>query len=240
VGLILLGTTQFIPQLLQEVLGYTATQAGEALTMGGIATIVMMPIAGMLSGKVDARYLLTIAMVLQGIALWNMSMLDTSMTFHDAAIARMIQSVGMPLMFVPISALAYVGLKPNENNQASALMNVSRNLGGTLGISFAQTMLARQAQIHQSQYVETLNPLNPNYNQAIAGISHGLMAQGLSQGAANRAAGAVLYQTLQQQVAMLSYIDIFHVMMWMVIVCLPLIFFLRPPQASAAPAEMAH
>ena len=73
VGLVLLGTTQFIPQLLQEVLGYTATQAGEALTMGGIATIVMMPVAGMLSGKVDARYLLTIAMVLQGFALWNMS-----------------------------------------------------------------------------------------------------------------------------------------------------------------------
>jgi MFS transporter, DHA2 family, multidrug resistance protein len=240
VGLILLGTTQFIPQLLQEVLGYTATQAGEALTMGGIATIVIMPIAGMLSGKVDARYLITIAMTIQAIALWNMSHLNTSMTFQDAALARMIQSVGLPLMFVPISAVAYVGLKPNENNQASALMNVSRNLGGTLGISFAQTMLARQSQIHQSQYSETLNPLNPNYNQAIASISHGIMAQGLPQAAANRAAGAVLYQTLQQQVAMLSYIDIFHVMMWMVIVCLPLIIFLRPPKAGAAPAEVAH
>jgi DHA2 family multidrug resistance protein len=179
-------------------------------------------------------------MVLQGVALWNMSHLDTSMTFQDAAIARMIQSVGMPLMFVPISTVAYVGLKPNENNQASALMNVSRNLGGALGISFAQTMLARQAQIHQSQYVETMNPLNPNYNQAIAGISHGLMGQGLSASAANRAAGAVLYGNLQQQVAMLSYIDIFHVMMWMIIVCLPLIVFLRPPKTGGAPAEMAH
>ena len=240
VGLILLGTTQFIPQLLQEVLGYTSTQAGEALTMGGIATIVIMPVAGMLSGKVDARYLITIAMTIQAIALWHMSHLNTNMTFEDAALARMIQSVGLPLMFVPISAVAYVGLKPNENNQASALMNVSRNLGGTLGISFAQTMLVRQSQIHQSQYVETLNPLNPNYNQAIAGLTHSLMAQGLPQAAAGRAAGAVLYQTLLQQVAMLSYIDIFHVMMWMVIICLPLIIFLRPPKAGAAPAEVAH
>jgi DHA2 family multidrug resistance protein len=240
VGLILLGTTQFIPQLLQQVLGYTATQAGEALTMGGIATIVVMPIAGMLTGKVDARYLLAIAMTLQAVALWHMSGLNTEITFQDAALARMIQSVGMPLMFVPISAVAYVGLKPTENNQASALMNVSRNLGGTIGISFAQTMLARQSQVHQSQYVEGLNPLNPNYNNAIAGIAHGLQGQGLSAGAAHQAAGAVLYETLQQQVAMLSYIDIFHVMMWMVIVCLPLIFFLRAPKAGAAPAEMAH
>ena len=80
------------------------------------------------------------------------------MSFHDAAVARMIQSVGMPLMFVPISAVAYVGLKPYENNQASALMNVSRNLGGTLGISFAQTMLARQAQVHQAQYGGNAQP----------------------------------------------------------------------------------
>ena len=123
------------------------------------------------------RYLIGFALAMQGMALWNMSTLDTQMSFHDAAVARMIQSVGLPFMFVPITAVAYVGLKPNENNQASALMNVSRNLGGTLGISFAQTMLARQAQVHQAQYVETLNPLNPNYSQAMSGIAHGLMAQ---------------------------------------------------------------
>jgi len=87
-------------------------------------------------------------------------------------------------------------------------MNVSRNLGGTLGISFAQTMLARQAQVHQSQMVETLNPLNPNYSHAVAGIAHGLMSRGVSQADATRAAGAVLYRTLGQQAAMLSYIDV--------------------------------
>ena len=153
----------------------------------------------------------------------------------------MIQSVGMPLCSCRSRTVAYVGLKPHENNQASALMNVSRNLGGTLGISFAQTMLARQSQIHQSQYVETLNPLNPNYNQAIAGITHSLMAQGVPQADAGRAAGAVLYQTLLQQVAMLSYIDIFHVMMWMVFICLPL-FFAARTQSRAPPRgrDAAH
>jgi DHA2 family multidrug resistance protein len=240
VGMILFGTTQFIPQLLQEVLGYTATQAGEALTLGGIATIVMMPVAGLLSGKVDARYLIAMALVIQGVALWNMSTLDTLMTFQNAAVARMIQSVGLPFMFVTITAVAYVGLKPEENNQASALMNVSRNLGGTIGISFAQTMLARQAQVHQSQMVETLNPLNPNYNQAVSGIAHGLMTRGVPAADASRVAGAVLYRTLGQQASMLSYIDVFHVMMWIVFICLPLVLLMRAPKPGAAPAEGAH
>jgi MFS transporter, DHA2 family, multidrug resistance protein len=239
VGMILFGTTQFIPQLLQEVMGYTATQAGEALTLGGIATILMMPAAGLLTGKVDARILIGIALVIQGVALWNMSTLDAMMSFQSAAVARTIQAVGMPLMFVPISTVAYVGLKPQENNQASALMNVSRNLGGTLGISFAQTMLARQAQIHQSQMAETLNPLNPNYRQAVTGISHALMGQGVSQADAGRAAGAVLYRTLGQQAAMLSYIDVFHIMMWMVFICLPLVLLMRVPKSGQAPAGAA-
>jgi DHA2 family multidrug resistance protein len=240
IGMILFGTTQFIPQLLQQVLGYTATQAGEALTLGGIATILMMPMAGFLTGRVDARILIGVALVLQGVALWNMSTLDTMMSFQNAAVARMIQSVGMPLMFVPISTVAYVGLKPQENNQASALMNVSRNLGGTLGISFAQTMLARQAQVHQSQMVESLNPLNPNYRQAIAGISHSLMSHGAPQAAAGRTAGAVLYRTMGQQAAMLSYIDVFHVMMWMVFLCLPLLLLMRAPKHGKAPAGAGH
>jgi DHA2 family multidrug resistance protein len=162
-GVIIFGTTQFIPQLLQEVLGYTATNAGLALTMGGLATLLVMPVAGFLTGKVDPRYLIGCALAVQAIALWNMSTLDTQMSFSNAAVARMIQSVGLPFLFVSIISAAYVGLRPERNNQASALMNVSRNLGGTFGISFVQTFLARRSQAHQAQYVEALNPLNPNY-----------------------------------------------------------------------------
>ena len=80
----------------------------------------------------------------------------------------------------------------------------------------------------------------PNYNQAIAGISHGLMGQGLVGGRRQPGGGGGAVSQLEQQAAMLSYVDIFHVMMWMVIVCLPLIFFMRAPKAGAAPAEVAH
>src|SRR6202000_3123500 len=123
-------------------------------------------------------------------------------SFRDAAVARMIQSMALPFLFVTITNIAYVGIGPQENNQASALMNVSRNLGGTFGISLVQTMLARQAQVHQAQYVETLNPLNPNYAAAVAHATQALMAQGMAQADAAKAAAAEIYRGLQQQANM--------------------------------------
>ncbi len=231
-GLIVFGTTQFIPQFLQEVLGYTATNAGLALTLGGAATIFVMPIAGVLTSRIDQRWLIGLALTIQGIALWNMSRFTTQISFHDAAIARMIQSIGLPFFFIPVTNAGYVGLRPEENNQASALMNVSRNLGGTFGISLVQTMLERRAQVHQSQYVETLNPLNPNYQAAIQNTAHALMSQGVAQAKAMGAATSIIYQQLLQQAQMLSYIDVFHTLMWIVFGVLPLVLLMQKPEGN--------
>jgi DHA2 family multidrug resistance protein len=238
-GMIVFGTTQFIPQLLQQVLGYTATNAGLALTAGGLVTVLVMPFAGILTGRVDSRWLIGIALFIQGFAMWNMSGLNTLMSFDDAAIARMIQSVGLPFLFIPVTSVAYVGLKPSDNNQASALMNVSRNLGGTFGISLVQTMLERRAQVHQAQYVESLNPLNPNYVHGIQQATHALMGQGLAKADAMRAATAELYQSLLQQAQMLSYIDVFHTLMWVVFGVVPLVFLMRKPPKNTQSAGVA-
>ena len=237
-GVIIFGTTQFIPQLLQEVLGYTATNAGLALTTGGLATLVVMPLTGFLAGRVDPRYLIAFALLTQGVALWNMGTLDTQMSFDDAAMARLIQSVGLPFLFIPITAAAYVGLDPRYNNQASALMNAARNLGGTFGISLVQTMLARESQIHQARYAETLNPLNPNYAKAISQATQALMGQGMSQIDAARGAVAQIYRVLGQQASMLAYIDVFHILMFMVFASLPLVFLMRKAGKSGGPAPV--
>ncbi len=238
-GLIIFGTTLFIPQLLQEVMGYTATDAGLALTAGGLATIIAMPVSGLLSGRVDPRLLICAAFTIQGFALLNMSHLDTDMSFADAAYARMFQAVGIPFLFVPITTIAYVGLKPNESNQASALMNVARNLGGTIGISSVQTMLAQREQVHQARLVETLNPLNPNYANGLDRITQGLVAQGQSMVDATGQAGAVLYRSLGRQAAMLSYIDVFHTLMFVVFGAIPLLLLLQGPKKGAAPGGAA-
>lgn len=239
-GTILFGTTLFIPQLLQVVMGYTAMKAGLALTAGGAATILIMPVIGILSGKIDARLMVAVGLVAQALALLYMSHFNTDMTFANAAVGRMIQSVGLPFLFVPISLVAYVGLAPNESNQASAMMNVARNLGGTIGISSVQTLLARREQLFQSRMVTTLNPLDPNYNVGLSQITHSLVAQGQGAASASLAATAALYQSVQRQAAMLSFINVFFILLIVVLAAIPLLLLLQKPKAAGPGAGVEH
>ena len=234
-GVIIFGTTLFIPQLLQQVLDYTATNAGLALAAGGIATILAMPISGLLTSRIDARFMIAGAFVIQGLALLNMSHFNTGISFYDAATARMFQAVGLPFLFVPLTNLAYVGLRPEDSNQASALMNVARNLGGTIGIATVETLLARRQQFHQSRLVETLNPLNPNYTSGIGHIAHQLVSHGQLAAAAPAQGLAQFYGAMQRQAAMLSYVDVFHTLMIVVFASIPLLALMRgtrPPSTG--------
>ena len=236
-GMILFGTTQLIPQMLQQVLGYSSLDAGLALTAGGVATVLMVPIAGRLTGKVDVRVLLLPALLLQAAALWHMSHLNAEISFVNAATARMIQAAALPFLFVPINAIAYQGLKQTQTAQASSLLNVARNLGGTVGIAYSQTLLAGGLQRHQTELVQGLNPLNPNYNEWMAQAQ----AAFAGTGDANAAALATLYRTVQQQATILSFLDVFRTLMIVVLVVAPLVLLMRPSkQGGGAPAGAMH
>ena len=237
VGVILFGTTQFMPQLLQEVLGYTATSAGLAMTAGGAVTLLAMPVAGALSNRVPARYLLGFALVVEAFALWNMTRLNTQMSFADAAIARMWQALGIPFMFVPLTTIAYIGLPRSASNQASALLNVGRNIGGSIGISAVQAFLATRQQFHQARYTETLHPLNPAYRAGINHITHALVGRGQSQLQAGHTAVGLVYQALLKQASMLAFIDCFWVLMVFVAVITPTIFLFRSGSDTGEPAK---
>lgn len=235
-GMILFGTTQLIPQMLQQVLGYSSLDAGLALTAGGVATLVAVPFAGRLSGVVDVRFLLFPALLVQAAALWNMANLNADISFFDAATARLYQAVALPFLFVPINAIAYVGLKQTQTAQASSLLNVSRNLGGTIGIATAQTLLSNGLQRHQSELVQTLNPLNPNYNDWLgkaAGAFGGV-------GDAVTTPLAVLYGQVQRQAAMLAFLDVFRTLMVVVLVVAPLVLFMRPGKPAGGGAGGMH
>jgi DHA2 family multidrug resistance protein len=239
-GMIVFGTTQFIPQFLQEVMGYTATNAGLALTAGGLATLVAMPVSGLLTGRVDPRILVGAAFVIEALALWNMTGFNTDISFNVAATARMYQAIGLPFLFVPITNVAYVGLKADESTQASALMNVARNLGGSIGISVVQTLLLRHQQFHQSRYVETLNPLNPNYVERLNHIANSLTAGGLAPAQAHQGAIAQLYSQLTQQAIMLSYLDIFKLLTFAVFCSMPLILLMKKPDGRKPAPHAGH
>jgi DHA2 family multidrug resistance protein len=235
-GLILFGTTQLIPQMLQQVLGYSSLDAGLALTAGGFATLVAVPFAGQLTGKIDVRIILIAALLIQAAALWNLSHFTADISFADAATARLYQAMGLPFLFVPINAVAYIGLPQRSTAQASALLNVARNLGGTLGISSAQTLLANFQQVHQSRLVEAANPLNPDYASYLA------QAQGIAStgGGGDTTGLAIVYQQLQRQASMQAFIGVFWSLMILVLVVTPLVLLMRPGTGGKAKGGMGH
>ena len=218
-GILVFGTIQIIPQMLQAVYGYTALSAGLVLTIGGCIAIPMMPLSGVLTSKIDTRILLFVAFASQGYAFWLFSQFSTASTFGDAAWGRFYMSVALPFLFIPINTVAYIGLPADAGDKASAMLNFFRNLGGAFGISIAQTMLVRRDQFHQARITEGLNPLNPGFETTATAL-------GGAVGGRQEALG-LIYQQAQQQAQMLSYVEVFRTLMWGVILVLPIIFFLR-------------
>jgi DHA2 family multidrug resistance protein len=209
VGAILFGTTQLIPQLLQDVYQYTATLSGLALMPGGLAMLMLMPVVGVLAAHVPVKYLIAGGMVSIGLAMFHMTSLSGQADFGFYAWARVFQTVGLPFVFIPITSASYTGLPPEKTSEASSLINVARNLGGSIGISVAATIIARSSQVHQNYLVDHLVPSSLAYQQAIANATTALTAQGVPAALAPAAAFNYISQVVIQQATLLAYIDVF-------------------------------
>jgi DHA2 family multidrug resistance protein len=227
VGFILFGTTQLLPQLVQEVYGYTATQAGLVITPGGIGVMLLMPIVGLLLRKVQPRWLIAFGWIVECVALFHLSGFTTDANFAKFVWARIFQAAGIAFLFVPVTTVAYVGLPPGKNNNASALINLARNLGGSFGISWAQTCLARRSQFHQLRLVEHITPYDMSYRLAISHLQKALPPH------SGQAPLAAFNLALQRQVGMLSYLDIFYLLAWAALLITPIVFLLRKAEPGA-------
>ncbi|HEY4157405.1 MAG TPA: DHA2 family efflux MFS transporter permease subunit, partial [Polyangiaceae bacterium] len=150
-GVALFGSTVLLPQYMQIVMGYTAEQAGMALSPGGFVVILMLPFVGRLVSKVDPRYLIAFGFFLLSMSLFYMTThLYQGIDFKHAMYLRMYQSTGLAFLFVPINQVVFSGVPPEKNNAVSGIVNLSRNMGGDIGIAFVTTMIARRSQSHQT------------------------------------------------------------------------------------------
>ena len=151
-GFVLLASTVLLPLFVQVLLGYTATDAGLVLSPGGFALMLLMPAIGALVGKVDARWLIALGLVVTSMALFHMTNFDTQIDYGTVAWARVYQSLGLALLFIPINTAAYDGVPPEQNNNASAIINMMRNLGGSIGIAVVTTFIARREHITKASW----------------------------------------------------------------------------------------
>jgi DHA2 family multidrug resistance protein len=229
-GMVLFGSTVLIPEFLQSSLGYTAERAGMALSPGGAVLVVMMPVAGMLlQTKIDPRLLVSLGFLGTSITLHMMSIIYLQIDFHTVVVLRMIQVIFMPLIFIPISTLNYIGVPREKNNQVSGLSNFARNLGGSIGTSLLGTFLARQNQAHQTALASHTDPSNPNYQNMLSGLKSLYVSQGFDAVTAGQKALASVYQNMQAQAGALSFKNAFFLMSLLISFLVPLPFIMRRP-----------
>jgi MFS transporter, DHA2 family, multidrug resistance protein len=233
-GFALLGSTLLLPLFMQTLLGYTAERSGLALMPGGFAIMVCMPVVGLLLSRYSPRYLMMFGLTMLSFSLFHMTNFDLSVDFHTVMMARVYQAIGLAFLFVPINTAAYSSLPRDKNNAASGLMNLARNIGGSVGISFVTTGLARRAQVHQGQLVEKLNAANPQFQSALRGMTGVFSGAGPGSGgsSAQQHAYAMLQGNVIRQATMLAYIDNFWVLGAVIGCLIPCVFLIKKAKAA--------
>jgi DHA2 family multidrug resistance protein len=227
-GFILFGSTFLLPLMTQTLFGYDAVTAGEVISPGGFVVMAMMPIVGgVLISRVQARWLILFGLLVSAAALWNLASLNLQAGYSDLAWARAYQAFGLAFLFVPINTAAYTGIPAGKSNNVSALMNLARNIGGSMGIAILSTLLTRRSQFHINSSGYYTSNYNPNFVDAINRTTQVLQERGLSViDAANQARGLMWAQVLKQS-SMLAFLDAFYFLMILILCAIPLAFLLK-------------
>jgi DHA2 family multidrug resistance protein len=226
-GFALLGSTLLLPLFMQTLLGYTAERSGLALMPGGFTIMLLLPLVGFLLSRYSPRWPLVFGLVMLSASLFNMTRFDLLIDFRTAAMARILQAAGMAFLFVPINTAAYAFLPRDKNNAASGLMNLARNIGGSVGISLVTTMLDRRTQVHLNDLSRHLSAGNPAFQSMLQGTAQAMRAHGANAAFATQQAYALIEGTVQRQATMLAYIDDFRFLGWAILAMVPLVFLMK-------------
>jgi DHA2 family multidrug resistance protein len=238
-GAILLATTQFLPQLVQQDFGYTATWAGLMLSPGGLVTMVMMFVVGRLAAKVQPKYLIVAGAVIVALSMYDMTNVYGDLGFWYMARLRMLFGIGLPMIFVPIMTASFDGIHPSKTDQASALINAARNTGSSIGVSIVSNVLTHREQFHQSRLVEQVIPSSPQYQDTLQHVTNYFTANGSSLAQAHDQAIQWIGQQVQIQASFLAYMDAFWVLMLISLSAVPLALTLRKIKLGG-PVHVGH
>ncbi len=239
-GFMVFGTTALLPQMVQTLFGYTATDAGLVLSPGGFALILFMPIVGKLVGKVDARYLVVFGLCVDAFALYLMGHFATVTDYETFAGYRIIQTLGMGFLFIPLMSLLYVDLPNEKNDQAASISSLARSLGGSVGISLIMTMLSRDTQSRRSQLVEHIRLDSSIYQHSLDHLTSMLGRHGGSAEQVTHKAQAMMAQTVDAQASLLGYVDVHYIFATLILLTAPLVFLTKRQPLGGAPVHMAE
>jgi DHA2 family multidrug resistance protein len=236
-GMVLFGSTVLIPQYLQTLLGYTAERAGMALSPAGFMMMAMMFVAGRTLGKSDPRLTVMLGYFAVAAGIFNLTRLDLYSSFSTVTTWRMLQVVGLPFIFIPISTLNYVGVPREKSNQISSLSNFARNMGGSAGTALLTTYLARSTQVHQTTLVANVTGGSYAVTAYIARFANTIHS---TFAAAQPLALGQMYSDMLRQASMLAYKNAFAIMSFTILLLSPLVWIMRlpPKRVKLDPEQM--
>jgi DHA2 family multidrug resistance protein len=227
-GFVLFGSVVLLPLFMQTLLGWTATTAGLWTSPRAVGTAVFMPLVGYLLGKAwDGRWMLAFGFLLGGISLLGLSQMSLQSGTWDILVWLILQGAGMSFIFVPLTTMTMDPIPKQVTGYATSLYAVTRNIGSSIGISFVTAMLARRSQLHQSVLAAHVTPYDPSVQQFLNGTQGMLMRGGADPVTANRRSLAILYGTVQQQAATLSFLDLFRIMGLLFLISVPFVILFR-------------
>ncbi len=233
-GIIYFSSLVMMPQYLQTLMGYTAESAGLVLSGSGVALLLMMPIVGILSSKVQARYLIAFGWLTLGAGMYySTQRLDLDIGFWVASKIRVVQVLGLPFLFVPVNLVSFVGMPARASNSIAGMVNFMRNIGSSIGTSMVTTLLARRAQAHQLYLTAHATAGQPVFTQLLHALAARLTALGLDANRALNQAFGRLYGALVRQATVLAYIDTFWILAVGAAVMFLLSFWLRKNEPGA-------
>jgi DHA2 family multidrug resistance protein len=238
VGFGLYGSLVLLPILLQTLLGYPALQAGIALAPRGIGSFITMPLVGILLSRVDARRLLGLGFVGGAVTLFWLGALDLNAGYWDIFWPQFIQGMALALLFVPLTTITMDPIAREKMGNATSIFNLMRNIGGSMGIATATTLLARR----QQEYVNILGthatPYSLETRSLLEQLRSAFVAHGSDLATATEQARLALFGIVRRQAAMLSFNDVFRVLGVLFLVLLPLLFLMKPPRTKRGAAAV--
>jgi DHA2 family multidrug resistance protein len=225
-GFGLYGSVFVFPVFTQQLLGYSALQTGLILLPGGIATAMMMPLAGILLKKgVKPQVLAAFGFALFFIFCWMLSHLTMASGPNNFYWPLIIRGMGLGFLFVPLTTIAFTGVTGKELSLGSGLMNMFRQLGGSFGVALIGTFVERRDAFHRTMLDSHVNRYNPVMRVRVTKFTGGFVSKGSALSTAHDQAFKAIDFTLRQQSALMSYNDTFLIVGVFFLICIPLLLF---------------
>jgi DHA2 family multidrug resistance protein len=226
-GFVLYASTAMLPLFLQTMMGYSALQSGMSVSPRGFGAMVSMVAAGFLVRYIDARVLMAFGFALLGYSTWLLGQINLAIGMGSVIMPNVLSGLAMGFVFVPLTTMTLSRLPKQEMGNATGIYNLMRSIGGSIGIATVTTMLVRGAQAHQNYLAANAGAGNPVAGGLVRGLQAQLFSQGADMVTAHQKALGALYRSVQQQAALMAYMDNFRLMAFLALLCVPLLLLFR-------------